>query len=303
VSVINKTMDLTQLSEIETSSSGGVIEIPSFFRKSGYQGYKIFLDRYTLKAPKGKVSVGDIVLAIVTPDPKWPVKEIAIVDDVDIDNRLVKVTTYHGNVAVVEMDLISKPLELQVEDVKTRVASALAACESGEDVAEIELKFEDILFDYFIPGGRIIAGAGTKGLTLQNCFVLPCPKDSRGGIFESVREMAETHSRGGGVGINLSSLRPRYAPVVGVNGTSSGAVSWGKMYNLSTGLIEQGGSRRGATMLMINDWHPDVEEFINAKHTPGEFENNQQEYLQTLAQSLQHLLPIHMRLKQKQHAF
>ena len=273
MTVVNKTVDLTQLSETETSVSGGTIEIPSFFRKSGYQGYKIFLDRYTLKAPKGKVSVGDTVLAIVTPDPKWPVKEIAIVNDVDEDNRLVKVTTYHGNTAMVEMDLVSKPLELQVEDVKTRVASALAACESGEDVAEIEEKFKDILFEYFIPGGRIIAGAGTKGLTLQNCFVLPCPKDSRGGIFESVREMAETHSRGGGVGINLSSLRPRYAPVIGVNGISSGAVSWGKMYNLSTGLIEQGGSRRGATMLMINDWHPDVEEFINAKHTPGEFEN------------------------------
>ena len=48
VSVINKTMDLTQLSEIETSSSGGVIEIPSFFRKSGYQGYKIFLEKFFL---------------------------------------------------------------------------------------------------------------------------------------------------------------------------------------------------------------------------------------------------------------
>ncbi|HCC81106.1 MAG TPA: adenosylcobalamin-dependent ribonucleoside-diphosphate reductase, partial [Methylophaga sp.] len=153
------------------------------------------------------------------------------------------------------------------------VAHALAACEDPTLVDDVELKFRDILFDYFVPGGRILAGAGTKGLTLQNYFVLPCPEDSRGGIFDSVKEMAETHSRGGGVGINLSSLRPRYAPVIGVNGISSGAISWGKMYNLSTGLIEQGGSRRGATMLMINDWHPDVEEFINAKHTPGEFEN------------------------------
>ena len=83
VTVVNKTIDLTQLSETETSVSGGAIEIPSFFRKSGYQGYKIFLDRYTLKAPKGKGSVGDIVLAVVTPDPKWPVKESAIVDSID----------------------------------------------------------------------------------------------------------------------------------------------------------------------------------------------------------------------------
>ena len=92
--------------------------------------------------------------------------------------------------------------------------------------------------------------------------------------MDSVKEMAETHSRGGGVGINLSSLRPRYSKVVGVNGISSGAVSWGKMFNLSTGLIEQGGSRRGATMLMIDVWHPDVVEFITAKQKAGEFENS-----------------------------
>jgi len=135
------------------------------------------------------------------------------------------------------------------------------------------LKFFDILLDDFIPGGRVLAGAGTPGLTLNNCYVIPSPKDSRSGILESVTEMVETHARGGVVGVNLSSLRPRYGYVAGVNGTSSGAVSWGKMWNLATGLVEQGGSRRGATMLMINDWHPDVEEFIHAKETPGEFEN------------------------------
>jgi len=249
------------------------IKIPSFFRKSGYQGYKIFLDRYTLKAEKGDLSVGDLVLAIVVLDPKWPVKELSIVQEVSQTNRTATVKTYQGDTHQVDFDLISKPLETTVDQVKARVAKALSQCESEDIAPAVEQGFKDILFDHFIPGGRILAGAGVKGLTLQNCFVLPCPEDSRGGIFDRVKEMAETHSRGGGVGVNLSSLRPRYAPVIGVNGISSGAVSWGKMFNLSTGLIEQGGSRRGATMLMIDDWHPDVEEFISAKHSAGEFEN------------------------------
>lgn len=273
MAIVNDTIGRVDTDQIANETSGGDITIPSFFRKGGYQGYKIFLDRYTLKAPKGEVSVGDLVLATIAVDPKWPVKEIAVVDEIADDSRLVSITTYHGVSCKVDIDLIIKPLELEVDDVKNRVAKAMAANELEVDIEHVEDAYRSILFDYFIPGGRILAGAGGKQLTLSNCFVLPCPKDSRGGIFDSVKEMAETHSRGGGVGINLSSLRPRYSPVIGVNGVSSGAVSWGKMYNLSTGLIEQGGSRRGATMLMINDWHPDVEEFITAKHTAGEFEN------------------------------
>ncbi len=85
--------------------------------------------------------------------------------------------------------------------------------------------------------------------------------------------MTEIMARGGGVGINLSSLRPRRAIVRGVNGSSSGSVSWGGLFSYTTGLIEQGGSRRGALMLMINDWHPDVLDFITVKQTMGQVTN------------------------------
>ncbi|MCA9890052.1 MAG: ribonucleoside-diphosphate reductase, partial [Anaerolineae bacterium] len=77
----------------------------------------------------------------------------------------------------------------------------------------------------------------------------------------------------GGVGINLSTLRPRHAYVKGVNGRSSGSVSWGALYSFVTGLIEQGGSRRGALMLILNDWHPDVFDFINSKREAGKITN------------------------------
>jgi ribonucleoside-diphosphate reductase alpha chain len=85
--------------------------------------------------------------------------------------------------------------------------------------------------------------------------------------------MAEIMSRGGGVGINLSTLRCRYAYVKGVNGRSSGSVSWGGLFSFVTGLIEQGGSRRGALMLILNVWHPDILEFIDAKRTAGKITN------------------------------
>jgi ribonucleoside-diphosphate reductase alpha chain len=111
------------------------------------------------------------------------------------------------------------------------------------------------------------------GYLTGQCFVIPSPKDSRRGIIETLSQMMEIMSRGGGVGINVSSLRPKHAYVKGVNGRSSGAVSWGGLYSFVTGLIEQGGSRRGALMLILNDWHPDLLEFISAKREMGRITN------------------------------
>ncbi|MBI2411325.1 MAG: hypothetical protein HYV32_05530 [Candidatus Kerfeldbacteria bacterium] len=153
-----------------------------------------------------------------------------------------------------------------------RVARGIASIETTvEKKKEWEEKFYQALEGFkFLPGGRILAGAGSGvDLTFYNCYVIPSPEDSRGGIFDSVKTMVEIMSRGGGVGVNLSSLRPRGAYVKGVNGTASGAVSFGGLYSHATGLVIQGGSRRGALMLMLNDDHPDIEEFITVKRTMG----------------------------------
>jgi len=119
----------------------------------------------------------------------------------------------------------------------------------------------------FVPGGRILAGAGTGyDVTYYNCFVIPSPQDSRGGIIDSLKNMVEIMAHGGGVGINLSSLRPRGARVTKVNGTSSGPMNWAGLFSLATrDIIQQGGTRRGALMLMLWDWHPDIYEFITVK--------------------------------------
>src|SRR5699024_6294285 len=117
-----------------------------------------------------------------------------------------------------------------------------------------------------IPAGRVLYGAGSDaGVTFFNCFVMPFPKDSREGISEHRGEVMEIMSRGGGVGTNGSTLRPRNALARGVNGKSSGAVSWLNDIAQLTHLVEQGGSRRGAQMIMMADWHPDIIEFIISK--------------------------------------
>lgn len=167
-------------------------------------------------------------------------------------------------------------IERAPEEMWRRVAKNLAAIEKTEAESIVaENKFYEAMEDFkFVPGGRILSGAGSIGQkTFYNCFVIPSPEDSRGGIMQSVTTMAEIMARGGGVGVNISSLRPKNSYVKGVNGRASGAVSFGGLYSYVTGLITQGGSRRGALMLMLDIDHPDIEEFVTIKRTMGVITN------------------------------
>lgn len=166
-------------------------------------------------------------------------------------------------------DSDGNPIEKNPEEMWRRVAAGLAQVEKTPELQkEWVKKFYSALKDFkYVPGGRVLSGAGTPyEVTFYNCFVIPSPHDSRNGIIDNLKLMVDIMSRSGGVGINLSSLRPRGARVKKVNGTSSGPVNWAQLYSTAThDVIQQGGSRRGALMLMINDWHPDVEEFIEVK--------------------------------------
>lgn len=166
-------------------------------------------------------------------------------------------------------DKEGKPIENSPEEMWRRIARGVAA---NEKTVALKKHWEDEFYqamtDFkFVPGGRILSGAGTGyKVTYYNCFVIPSPKDSRGGILETLKQMVEIMARGGGVGINLSSLRPRGARVNKVNGFSSGPCNWAELFSVATkDIIQQGGTRRGALMLMLWDWHPDVEEFITVK--------------------------------------
>ncbi|MDP3941168.1 MAG: adenosylcobalamin-dependent ribonucleoside-diphosphate reductase [bacterium] len=159
-------------------------------------------------------------------------------------------------------------LEHTPQEMWKRVAGGIAKTENAQDRKKWEKEFYRVMEDFkFVPGGRILSGAGTNyQVTYFNCFVIPSPKDSREGILEALKQLVEIQSRSGGVGLNLSSLRPRGARVKKVNGTSSGPVTWAGLFSYAThDVVQQGGTRRGATMLMLWDWHPDIEEFITVK--------------------------------------
>jgi ribonucleoside-diphosphate reductase alpha chain len=235
-------------------------------------GRKIFLDRYAQKdAKKDTLQVGDLV--VVVSNIETGQREIGNITRLDKDD--ITVTLEDGSLIESTREGVDKPIETDPSQMLNRVAKGIAAQEKPAKQKEWEKEFNWILEDWkFVPGGRILAGAGTdQNLTYFNCYVIPSPKDSRGGIITSLGHMTEIMSRGGGVGINLSSLRPRHAYVKGVNGRSSGSVSWGGLFSFVTGLIEQGGSRRGALMLVLNVWHPDILDFINSKRDMDKITN------------------------------
>ncbi len=238
-------------------------------------GEKIFLDRYAVKDVKREtLAVGDTVVVLV--NPKTGQREIGEIDSLDLAEKSVKVRMRDGQIEHRAIEHVDKPLETVPEQMFERIARHIASVEATQEKkTEWEVKFRQLMDDWkYVPAGRIFTGAGTgQNLTFYNCYVIPSPKDSRHGIFETLGQMAEIMSRGGGVGINVSSLRPRYAYVKGVNGRSSGSVSWASLYSFVTGLIEQGGSRRGALMLILNAWHPDVMDFISAKKEAGKITN------------------------------
>lgn len=235
---------------------------------------KIFLDRYARKnADASKVKVGDTVLVLLKDDLAFPVKEAGEV--LSRQGEYVEVLMRNDEVVETTLSKLTHTIEKTPDEMWNRLAAAMSSAEAEDKQAIWQERFRYILDDWkLVPGGRIAAGAGASDeLTLFNCYVIPSPQDSRGGIMATLTEMTEIMARGGGVGINLSSLRPKRTVVKGVNGSSSGAVSWGGLFSYTTGLIEQGGSRRGALMLMINDWHPDILEFITVKQSMGKITN------------------------------
>lgn len=217
-------------------------------------------------------------------------------------------------------DSSGNTVEKSIYDTWGRVAKAIG------DTVDERVDFYSLLLDFkFVPGGRILAGAGAESQkTFYNCYVIPVEtkarrhnrssqplftvrrdvseeeghsirkaldewsrsrhpwiisedieihtlpledtgNDSREAIFDTINTMVGIMSRGGGVGINWSTLRPRDSYLTRVSGHSSGPVGWMDVASKAVGEVIQGGSRRGAAMFMLDIWHPDVLNFIDAK--------------------------------------
>lgn len=135
-------------------------------------------------------------------------------------------------------------------------------CNGDEELIK---RMEDMKFLF---GGRILANRGlvTKDhkVTLSNCYVLPPVEDNIESIFGTAKDLATIFSRGGGVGIDISKLRYKGAPVRNSAETTTGAVSFMQLYDITTAIIGQKG-RRGALIISMDADHPDIEDFIDIK--------------------------------------
>src|SRR3989440_6287040 len=170
------------------------------------------------------------------------------------------------------LERYAKGNDASVDEVRRRVARALAEVEPEERRAHWERRFLQAQADGFIPAGRINSAAGVQlQATLINCFVRPVGDsiseivDGKPGIYTALLEAAETMRRGGGVGYDFSSIRPRGAEVKGTHSRASGPVSYMRVFDRSCETVESAGARRGAQMGVLRCDHPDLEDFIHAK--------------------------------------
>ncbi len=166
----------------------------------------------------------------------------------------------------------AKGKESSIGEVRARIAHALAAAEPEDKRGLWEKRFLQAMEAGFIPAGRIMSAAGIQmQATLINCFVQPVGDsisdvvDDKPGIYTALQQAAETMRRGGGVGYDFSSIRPKGSEVKGTHSRASGPVSYMRVFDRSCETVESAGSRRGAQMGVMRCDHPDVEEFIHAK--------------------------------------
>ncbi|MFW0780394.1 vitamin B12-dependent ribonucleotide reductase [Rossellomorea marisflavi] len=242
----------------------------------------VMIDRYSFKdTEKITLSAGDFVVLTIKEDPKFPARGLGYIKEIDFENKkahvwieeeyrsaIEKPEEMETGVVLRNLDVIEKPLEVFYEQIAKRNATGLAEVEETPELKQVwfEKFYHELVNLHFVPAGRVLYGAGAgTDVTYFNCYVMPFVQDSREGISEHRKQVMEIMSRGGGVGTNGSTLRPRNTLAKGVNGKSSGSVSWLDDIAKLTHLVEQGGSRRGAQMIMLSDWHPDIVEFIISK--------------------------------------
>lgn len=274
----------------------------------------VMIDRYSFKDTEKKtLKVGDFVVLTVKEDPKFPARGLGYVKAIDKASGKADIwieEAYRSSIDDPEeqekgvvrrsLDVIEKPLEVFYEQIAKRNATGLAAAEKTEEKRQesFERFYEQLAKLNFIPAGRVLYGAGSETeVTFFNCYVMPFVPDSREGISDHRKQVMEIMSRGGGVGTNGSTLRPRNTLARGVNGKSSGSVSWLDDIAKLTHLVEQGGSRRGAQMIMLADWHPDICEFIISKMQNPRIlryllENTDEELIQKLANEKLKFTPL-----------
>jgi ribonucleoside-diphosphate reductase alpha chain len=151
-----------------------------------------------------------------------------------------------------------------------RVAKAISLGKRDDEQAFLNALSSGL----FMPGGRIIAGAGTNfGVTLMNCYVSPDIPDDLEGIADAHKVAMLTQQQGGGIGMDFSTLRPSGALLRRTGSIASGPLPFMDHWDAMCSTIRSAGDRRGAMMGTICDTHPDLPAFIVAKHKQGRLTN------------------------------
>ncbi|PIC66925.1 ribonucleoside-diphosphate reductase, adenosylcobalamin-dependent [Sporosarcina sp. P21c] len=274
----------------------------------------VMIDRYSFKDMEKKtLKEGDFVVLTVREDPKFPARGLGYITKLDQANGKAEIwiePEYRSSIDDIDeqqkgivtrpLEVLEKPLEVFYEQIAKRNATGLASVEKTEDrrTQSYNMFYDQLKALNFIPAGRVLYGAGSDtDVTFFNCYVMPFVPDSREGISDHRKQVMEIMSRGGGVGTNGSTLRPRNTLARGVNGKSSGSVSWLDDIAKLTHLVEQGGSRRGAQMIMLSNWHPDIYEFIISKMQNPRIlryliENTEDEMIKKLADEKLNFKPL-----------
>jgi len=160
------------------------------------------------------------------------------------------------------------------EEACRRVARHNATAETDEIRQSTEEDFyQELITNRFMPGGRIWYGSGRMRAQLLNCFVLPMPGDSREGWGKTISDTIVISGMGGGVGMNMSSIRYRGSKINGTGGIATGAVSLMQMIDRVGDVLVSGGGRRLALMMALNITHPDMPEFLDIKLNRKELNN------------------------------
>ena len=158
-------------------------------------------------------------------------------------------------------------------DMFHRVADDIASAESSAQRRRLARQFYEIMASLtFLPNSPTLMNAGRPLQQLSACFVLPVD-DSLESIFDAIKHQALIHQSGGGTGFSFSHIRPHADRVATTHGLASGPISFLRLFNLSTDVIKQGGTRRGANMGILRVDHPDVLDFIALKQRPSEMLN------------------------------
>lgn len=193
-------------------------------------------------------------------------------DDLKLSINAVEVLKKRYLLKDDDQNVVEAPGEL-FRRVARHIAQAEKAFRGARSVGESEEKFLSMMRSLeFIPNSPTLMNAGTSLGQLSACFVIPV-EDSIDGIFDALEDMAKIHQTGGGTGFSFSRLRPKGDLVSTTKGEASGPVSFMSIFDQATGVIVQGGRRRGANMGILRCDHPDVIDFIEAKTERGRFTN------------------------------